>query len=85
MAQVQENAGAIDFGALPADVMVQIEALIKREPEGEPRALALKPHRFPRQFPKHHTTATPHRSCRDHPAGLTVSLSQLKKIVYPGL
>jgi aryl-alcohol dehydrogenase-like predicted oxidoreductase len=37
-AQVQENACSIEFGALPVDVMLEIEALIKRDPEGEARA-----------------------------------------------
>jgi aryl-alcohol dehydrogenase-like predicted oxidoreductase len=36
--QIQDNAGAIGFGPLPADVMTQIEVLIHREPEGKPRA-----------------------------------------------
>lgn len=35
--QVTENAGAIGFGALHVDVMKEIETLIQREPEGEPR------------------------------------------------
>jgi aryl-alcohol dehydrogenase-like predicted oxidoreductase len=36
--QVTDNAGAIDFGPLPDDVMREIETVIRREPEGEPRA-----------------------------------------------
>jgi len=36
--QVTENAGAIDFGPLPDDVMREIAAVVRREPEGEPRA-----------------------------------------------
>jgi aryl-alcohol dehydrogenase-like predicted oxidoreductase len=36
--QVTDNAGAIDFGPLPDDVMRQVETIIRREPEGEPRA-----------------------------------------------
>jgi len=35
--QVKENAGAIEFGPLPVGVMDEIETLIQREPEGEPR------------------------------------------------
>jgi aryl-alcohol dehydrogenase-like predicted oxidoreductase len=35
--QVQENAGAIEFGPLSDAVMQEIENLIVREPEGEPR------------------------------------------------
>jgi aryl-alcohol dehydrogenase-like predicted oxidoreductase len=38
VAQVRENAGAIEFGALPVAVMHEIETLIERGPEGEPRA-----------------------------------------------
>ena len=37
VAQVQENAGALDKGPLPDDVMRAIEAAIEREPEGAPR------------------------------------------------
>ncbi len=36
--QMLDNAGALDHGPLPQDVMVEIETLIDREPEGEPRA-----------------------------------------------
>lgn len=36
-AQVRDNAGALEKGPLPADVMDAIEARITREPEGEPR------------------------------------------------
>jgi aryl-alcohol dehydrogenase-like predicted oxidoreductase len=35
--QVIENAGALAFGALPASVMVEIEAVLQRAPEGPPR------------------------------------------------
>ncbi|MFK8081230.1 MAG: aldo/keto reductase [Granulosicoccus sp.] len=35
--QVIENAGAIEYGPLSANVMEEIEALITRPPEGEPR------------------------------------------------
>jgi aryl-alcohol dehydrogenase-like predicted oxidoreductase len=35
--QVEENAGALDKGPLPAAVMDEIERVIMREPEGEPR------------------------------------------------
>ena len=38
VAQIQDNAGAIGFGPLPASVMTEIETLIERDPEGEPRA-----------------------------------------------
>ncbi len=38
VAQVIDNAGAIAKGPLPDDVMQQIEALVRREPEGAPRA-----------------------------------------------
>ena len=38
VAQVEENAGAIALGPLPADVMTAIETLNDRDPEGEPRA-----------------------------------------------
>lgn len=34
--QIEGIGGALEFGALPEDVMVQIEALIDREPEGAP-------------------------------------------------
>lgn len=36
--QIQDNAGAIIHGPLPADVMAEIETLIQRDPEGEARA-----------------------------------------------
>ncbi len=36
--QIQENAGALEHGPLPANVMKELEALIHREPEGEARA-----------------------------------------------
>lgn len=36
-AQVRDNAGAIEHGPLPADVMAAIENLLTREPEGPPR------------------------------------------------
>lgn len=36
--QVQDNAGAIELGPLSAEVMSEIEKLIRRDPEGEPRA-----------------------------------------------
>ncbi|MBX2870097.1 MAG: aldo/keto reductase [Acidiferrobacterales bacterium] len=36
--QVQENCGALEFGPLPEAVMTEIETLIERDPEGEPRA-----------------------------------------------
>ena len=35
--QAQENAGAIQAGPLPENIMRDIEMLIAREPEGEPR------------------------------------------------
>ena len=35
--QIIESAGAIEFGPLSADVMSEIESLIERPPEGEPR------------------------------------------------
>jgi aryl-alcohol dehydrogenase-like predicted oxidoreductase len=37
VAQVEENCGALAKGPLPADVMAEIERVIAREPEGEPR------------------------------------------------
>jgi len=37
-AQVRENAGALEKGPLPAEVMVEIERLLDRQPEGEARA-----------------------------------------------
>jgi aryl-alcohol dehydrogenase-like predicted oxidoreductase len=37
VAQVEENCGALDKGPLSADVMAEIERVIAREPEGEPR------------------------------------------------
>lgn len=36
-AQIIESAGAVEFGPLPDNVMSDIEALIERRPEGEPR------------------------------------------------
>lgn len=36
--QAVENAAAVAFGALPDDVMAEIETLIQRTPEGQPRA-----------------------------------------------
>lgn len=36
--QVQDNAGAIELGPLPAEVMAEIETRIARDPEGEPRS-----------------------------------------------
>lgn len=36
-AQVEENAGALAKGPLPADAMAEIERLIDRPPEGPPR------------------------------------------------
>lgn len=38
VAQVRENAGALAFGPLPQSVMEEIETVIERDPEGEPRA-----------------------------------------------
>ena len=35
--QAKENAAALDFGPLPQSIMDEIETLIIREPEGEPR------------------------------------------------
>lgn len=35
--QIQENAGAMAFGPLPASAMAEIERLITRDPEGPPR------------------------------------------------
>ena len=37
VAQITENAGAMQHGPLPASVMAEIETLIDREPEGPPR------------------------------------------------
>ena len=37
VAQVEENCGALAKGPLPAAVMAEIERVIEREPEGEPR------------------------------------------------
>jgi len=37
VAQVDENYGALAKGPLPAEVMAEIERVIAREPEGEPR------------------------------------------------
>lgn len=34
--QIEDIAGALHFGALPEDVVAQIEALVDREPEGAP-------------------------------------------------
>ncbi len=36
--QAEENAGALELGPLPLDVMVEIEGVLKREPEGPARA-----------------------------------------------
>lgn len=36
--QAEQNAAALEFGALPESVMTEIEALIERPPEGPPRA-----------------------------------------------
>lgn len=38
VAQAEQNAAALEFGPLPAGVMEEIEALVNRPPEGEPRA-----------------------------------------------
>lgn len=38
VAQVTENAGALEFGPLPEAVMREIESVMPRKPEGEPRA-----------------------------------------------
>ncbi len=38
VAQIQDNAGALDHGPLPSEVMAQIEAVMKRPPEELPRA-----------------------------------------------
>lgn len=38
VAQAVENAGALEKGPLPAGVMEEIERLVTRPPEGEPRA-----------------------------------------------
>ena len=38
VAQVTENAKALEFGPLPKDIMTQIEALMDRPPEGPPRS-----------------------------------------------
>lgn len=35
--QIIESAGAIEFGPLPEATMIEIESLIQRRPEGEPR------------------------------------------------
>jgi aryl-alcohol dehydrogenase-like predicted oxidoreductase len=37
VAQVEENCGALPKGPLPQSVMAEIESVINREPEGEPR------------------------------------------------
>ena len=37
VSQVEENAGALAKEPLPADVMAEIERVVRREPEGEPR------------------------------------------------
>ncbi len=37
--QIEDNAGALSFGPLPASVMDEIETLIQREPEGEAKEL----------------------------------------------
>lgn len=36
--QAEENSKAIDYGPLPDSIMVEIEAVLKRPPEGPPRA-----------------------------------------------
>ncbi len=36
-AQAEENAGALVYGPLPADIMAEIEGVLKRPPEGAPR------------------------------------------------
>ena len=38
VAQIEENAGALEHGPLPSAVMAEIETLVDRDPEGEPRA-----------------------------------------------
>ncbi|MEP3115136.1 aldo/keto reductase [Nisaea sp.] len=38
VAQVEDNIGALEHGALPHNVMEEIEALLAREPEGAPRS-----------------------------------------------
>jgi aryl-alcohol dehydrogenase-like predicted oxidoreductase len=38
VAQVRENAGALEKGPLPEDVMAEIERLVDRPPEGAARA-----------------------------------------------
>lgn len=38
VAQMQDNAGALDHGPLPPEVMAEIEAVMHRPPEGPPRA-----------------------------------------------
>jgi len=35
--QIIESAGAVHFGPLPENTMIEIEHLINRRPEGEPR------------------------------------------------
>lgn len=37
VAQITENAGALDHGPLPASIMAEIEAVLDRPPEGPPR------------------------------------------------
>src|SRR5262249_16902823 len=37
VAQVEENCAALEKGPLPAVVMAEIERVVAREPEGEPR------------------------------------------------
>lgn len=39
VAQIQENAKALEFGPLPKNAMLEIETLIQREPETAPREL----------------------------------------------
>jgi aryl-alcohol dehydrogenase-like predicted oxidoreductase len=36
--QAEQNAGALEFGPLPDNVMAEIEAIVARPPEGDPRA-----------------------------------------------
>lgn len=38
VAQIEDNAGAIELGPLPAAIMDEVETLIQRDPEGEVRA-----------------------------------------------
>lgn len=36
--QAEQNARALDFGPLPESIMAEIEAILQRPPEGDPRA-----------------------------------------------